>query len=44
MKEYVSPELEVIEFAAEDIIQTSNVLENGGDSGEVGGTGDSTIW
>ena len=42
MKEYISPELEIIEFAEEDIIQTS--LEDGGDEGTPGGSGDSSIW
>ena len=45
MKEYVTPELEVIEFDAEDIIQTS--LEDGGENGSIGGEGnggDAGIW
>lgn len=41
MKEYVSAELEIIEFSEDDIIQTS--LEEGGDSGSVEG-GDSSVW
>jgi len=42
MKEYISPELEIIEFSEEDIIKTS--LEDGGEEGTVGGNGDSSIW
>lgn len=42
MKEYISPELEIIEFEEEDIIQTS--LTDSGDEGTPGGSGDSSIW
>ena len=41
MREYISPEIEVVEFDAEDIIQTS--LADGGDNGNLG-EGDSSIW
>ena len=45
MKQYVTAELEIIEFSEEDIIRTS--LTDGGNEGSIGGEGDggdSGIW
>lgn len=46
MKEYVTAEIEIIEFSEEDIIRTST-LTDGGSEGTIGGEGDggdAGIW
>lgn len=42
MEKYTAPELEIIEFDAEDVITTSS-WTNGKDANEIGGNGDITF-
>ena len=46
MMEYVTAEIEIIEFSEEDVISTSGLF-NGGNEGSIGGDGDggdAGIW
>lgn len=42
MEKYTTPEMEIIEFNAEDVI-TASSWTNGDDASEIGGSGDITF-